>query len=225
MDSLLKTFENWVTTKIDERLALTGYTKSDELIAKDKELGTLQRDCLDLLENRIDAIDLLDAKTNAVLNGVGVKFEQLNTVQNTMNDITKAIDAINDRFEVHAKHFNDNTKAVEHIENLVGLHAKHFNDNTNDADKRVDDHAKHLTDNTNAVESLENRFEDLEQQCSEAVTRFEIFDINDHVDFTEAVTYEIEQLDLTDYIDRGRIVDEIEDSFRISISADIIRKS
>ena len=166
MDSLLKTFENWVTTKIDERLALTGYTKSDELIAKDKELGILQRDYLDLLEKRIDALD--------------------------------------DHLEVHAKHFNN------HID---------------DADKRVDDHAKHLTENTNAVESLENRFEDLEQQCSEAVTRFEIFDINDHVDFTEAVTYEIEQLDLTDYINHNKIVDEIEDSFRISISADIIRKS
>ena len=162
MDSLLKTFENWVTTKIDERLALTGYTKSDELIAKDKELGTLQRDCLDLLEKRFD---LLDAKTNAVLAGVSVKFEQLTNVQNTMNE------------------------------------------------------------NDKAVTSLENRFEDLEQQCSEAVTRFEIFDINDHVDLGEEVKEQIERLDLTDYIDRGRIVDEIEDSFRISISADIIRKS
>ena len=155
MDSLLKTFENWVTTKIDERLALTGYTKSDELIAKDKELEILQRDCLDLVVKRIDAID-------------------------------DCLDLL---------------------------------------DKRVDAHAKHLTENTNAVESLENRFEDLEQQCSEAVTRFEIFDINDHVDFEEAVTEQIERLDLTDYIDRGKIVDEIEDSFRISISADIIRKS
>jgi len=222
MDSLLKTFENWVTTKIDERLALKGYTKSDELIAKDNELELLQRDCLDILDKRVD---LLNERTSAMCKEVNVQLEQLNNVQNTMNDNTDAIDAINDRFEVHAKHFNDNTKAVEHIENLVGLHAKHFNDNTNDADKRVDDHAKHLTENTNAVESLENRLEDLEQRCSEAVTRFEIFDINDHVDFTEAVTYEIEQLDLTDYINHNKIVDEIEDSFRISISADLERKS
>ena len=162
MDSLLKTFENWVTTKIDERLALSGYTRSDELIAKDNELGLLQRDCLDLVDKRID---LLDAKTNAVLAGVSVKFEQLTNVQNTMNE------------------------------------------------------------NDKAVTSLENRFEDLEQQCSEAITRFEIFDINDHVDFKEAVTEQIERLDLTDYIDHNKIVDEIEDSFRISISADLVRKS
>lgn len=162
MDSLLKTFENWVTTKIDERLALTGYTRSDELIAKDNELGLLQRDCLDLVDKRID---LLDAKTNAVLAGVSVKFQQLNDVQNTMNE------------------------------------------------------------NTKAVESLENRFEDLEQQCSEAVTRFEIFDINDHVDFEEAVIEQIERLDLTDYIDHGRITAEITESFKISISAQLERKS
>ena len=162
MDSLLKTFENWVTTKIDERLAPTGYTRSDELIAKDNELGLLQRDCLDSLDKRID---LLDAKTNAVLAGVSVKFEQLNNVQNTMNE------------------------------------------------------------NTKAVESLENRFEDLEQQCDEAITSFENFDINDHVDLEEEVEEQIERLDLTDYIDHNKIVDEIEDSFRISISADLVRKS
>jgi len=162
MDSLLKTFENWVTTKIDERLALTGYTRSDELIAKDKELGLLQRDCLDSLDKRID---LLDAKTNAVLAGVSVKFEQLTNIHNTMNE------------------------------------------------------------NDKAVTNLENRFEDLEQQCSEAVTRFENFDINDHVDLEEEVEEQIERLDLTDYIDHNKIVDEIEDSFRISISADLVRKS
>jgi len=187
MDSLLKTFENWVTTKIDERLALTGYTKSDELIAKDKELGILQRDYLDLLEKRIDALD--------------------------------------DHLEVHAKHFNNH---IDDADKRVDDHAKHLTENTNAIDAindRFKVHAKHFNDNFKTVESLEHRFEDLEQQCSEAVTKFEIFDINDHVDFTEAVTYEIEQLDLTDYIDRGRIVDEIEDSFRISISADIIRKS
>lgn len=133
MDSLLKTFENWVTTKIDERLALTGYTRSDELIAKDNELELLQRDCLDLVNNRID---LLDAKTNAVLAGISVKFEQVR----------------------------------------------------------------------------------------EAITKFEIFDINDHVDFEEAVTEQIERLDLTDYIDHDRITDEITESFKISISAQLERK-
>jgi len=194
MDSLLKTFENWVTTKIDERLALTGYTRSDELIAKDKELGLLQRDCLDIVDKRIDAID-------------------------------DCLDLLDGRVEVHAKHLTENTEAMDSINTGFKVWAKHFNDNANDADKRVDDHAKHLTANTNAVESLENRFEDLEQQCSEAITSFENFDINDHVDFTESVTYEIEQLDLTDYINNDSIAAEIADLLSISISAQLERKS